>query len=355
MVDGDLLVGGTTESTWPEDEAEMIPGTKQEEWLGLPPTYRIGHEDAFLVTLYPDGRFGNWMKQLRSPGNERILAIAAETSGGAAFVAGVSRGGFTQEPGVTPLTSFGGDDAILLKVAWGRSAALCYRGSVCEAGLDDGVGFQPTDYAMIGSRRCGRGVNQADGMPDTPADGSVVVIKGADSTRNQRYQWGDILTQPPRILLAKVGRYVLCWCAGPCAQTIPMEVAVVQITGPDGGQKRDCTSGEPCDTTGIQGRDLSAWDKMAIMPGPCGTGLVRGFPRDSITEGIVLFESRNRSDKSCNTVATQEMDGVASNFGCGRVTAGAGIYRMCWCSDRISHSTGSVSQIQFATSLRSQE
>ena len=86
------------------------------------------------MTLYPDGRFGNWRKQLRSPGHERILAIAAEPTGGAAYVAGMSIGGFMPEPGATRLTSFGGEDAIIMKIAWGRSAALCYRGSVCEAG-----------------------------------------------------------------------------------------------------------------------------------------------------------------------------------------------------------------------------
>merc|ERR1719440_1284295 len=122
---------------------------------------------------------------------------------------------------------------------------------------------------MISSRRCGEGVLQAEGIPNQPSDESVVVVPGEDGTRTQRYQWGDLFASPQRVLLAPAGRYVLCWCAGPCAQTVPMEVAVVQITGPDGGQKRDCTSGEPCDTTGIQGRDLSAWDRMAIMPGSC--------------------------------------------------------------------------------------
>ena len=65
----------------------------------------------------------------------------------------------------------------------------------------------------------------------------------------------------------------------------------------------------------------------------CAGNFAEGFPQGSYTQGIVAFKSQ-KDDLSCATVTPDEIEGVSSNFGCGRVTASAGDYKLCFCTPR---------------------
>eukprot|EP00930_Biecheleria_cincta_P035475 TRINITY_DN24396_c0_g2_i1.p1 TRINITY_DN24396_c0_g2~~TRINITY_DN24396_c0_g2_i1.p1 ORF type:complete len:4398 (+),score=706.18 TRINITY_DN24396_c0_g2_i1:1156-13194(+) len=326
----DLLVSGVTNTYWPEEEsradAKVINNIQNS----------LGHTDAWLMTLSTlDGSQNGWQKQIRSPGDETIYAIAAESAGGHAYIAGTAKGGLVPEIGATPLIDYGEEDAFLLKLVWGRAAASCFRGSACEAGIPSGVGLGLKDKGVLTPTRCSVNTTNAPGIPNTTVDGSAV----DDGTQNdsaaagsrQRLKWGD--QAEGRILMSGVGRYVLCWCAEGCEGAVPLEVSVVFITGPSPGQWRTCVRGEFCDLTGIQGRDIDNWDRVSIQAG-CGTGFVQGIPRGGYTEGVVVFKANDPADLSCRTVSPNEMEGVASNFGCERVTATAGSYNLCFCTPR---------------------
>ncbi|CAE8692336.1 unnamed protein product [Polarella glacialis] len=239
-----------------------------------------------------------------------MFAVAAEAAGGHAYVAGkVAGAAFQPELGATPLVSYGGEDAVLLKLVWGRAAARCFRGSVCEAGIASGVGLSTGDIGILSPTRCGMGTENAPGIPDTAAD-------GRPSGLRQRLRWGNQVEG--RVLNAQVGRYVLCWCKDGCEGAVPLEISVVFISGPEPGQGRTCVRGEFCDMTGTRS---------------CGGKFAEGFPRGGFTEGVVTFQSTT-SDTSCATVAANEMQFVSSNFGCERVTASAGNYKLCFCTPR---------------------
>lgn len=329
-VDGDILVGGSTWVRWPESDAAVSPYAPVAD-PGEP--LWLGHEDTFLVTYDPFGRPGAWRKQLQSPGDDRVGAMIGDPRGGHVYIAGhtIGGGGFQPEVGSPQLTTYGEQDIWLMKLAWARYSASCYKGSTCEADLSDGIGFQLGDQALIANGRCAPGTVNAEGVPDEPADG-MALPEDDDTGVRQRFQWGN--KSEARVMDSEVGRFVLCWCAGGCDGAVPLEVSVVNIVGPTSGQARVCVTGEYCDVTGMSGRDLSAWDKLAVMSPNCTNAFVDGFPRSGITEGMVLFESASDTDASCSTVEAEEMPTVVSNWGCERVIAGAGYYRMCWCSPR---------------------
>lgn len=58
------------------------------------------------------------------------------------YLVGSTTDGFTPELGQTALVAYGADDALLLKLVWGRAAARCFRGSACEASISSGIGLQ---------------------------------------------------------------------------------------------------------------------------------------------------------------------------------------------------------------------
>lgn len=325
----DLLIAGTSSTFWPEAESRNDAAIGATE---------LGHADAWLMTLSAaDGTYAGWQKQLRSPGDQALLAIAAEAAGGHVYAAGWGIGSFTPEIGATELVTFGASDALLLKLVWGRAAARCFRGSACEARIDSGVGLG-NDAALLSPTRCGSGTTSAPGIPNTTQDGLGFDDGGAFSLEDggntsglqQRLRWGNPLEG--RILEAKVGRYVLCWCADGCDGAVPLEISVVFISGPDPNQTRTCVRGEACDITGIEGRDLDSFDRIAVMDA-CAANFVAGFPQGSLTEAILSFKTQS-GDLSCATVTTNEMALVSSNFGCGRVTASAGQYKLCFCTPR---------------------
>ncbi|CAK0799278.1 unnamed protein product, partial [Prorocentrum cordatum] len=152
--DDDLLVTGSTGVPWPEADAEDVSG--QLVPVDEDVTGELGHTDIFLLTLTSAGELGPWQKQLRSPGDQRPTAAAGEAAGGHVYVAGVSSGsGLSPELGAPPLTAFGGEDALLMKLIWGRAAAQCFRGSPCEVGIPEGLGLSPGDGAVLAAARCG--------------------------------------------------------------------------------------------------------------------------------------------------------------------------------------------------------
>lgn len=344
-VGGDLLVSGTTESPWPEaaSAADSLRGARK----GY-----LGQDDAWLMTLSPDGRISGWEKQLRSPGNQTIYAMAAEGAGGHVYAAGKTRGGggFQPEVGATQLVDYGGDDVVVLKIVWNRAAGRCFRGGTCEADVVSGIGLDATDQAILAVTRCGLAVDAASGVPHETSDGMAVADPDANDTSGlrQSFRWGN--KAEGRLLLAPEGRYVLCWCAGGCQGAVPQEVSVVFIIGPSPDQTKSCVVGEPCDITGITGRDINAWDKIAVMPAPCGREFAPGFPdaTGSVTSGIVLFKAANPQDTSCMRVVAEEMGGVDSNWGCRRINVDAGTYRLCFCTPREGEAALCESAVEFA-------
>jgi len=189
---GDLLVSGTTRTNWPEADAETPVSHLDTDHPDIARS-EVEGVDAWLITFAPvDGRMTSWQKQIRSPGSQNITALASEKYGGHVYAVGISNGGLTPELGSPGLNAYGGD-AMFMKFTWARSAATCYRGSTCEAGLSDGVGLGLNDEAIISPKRCGRGVVNAEGVPDTPADGRVVVDPFDPNNENpgQRFQWGN--------------------------------------------------------------------------------------------------------------------------------------------------------------------
>ncbi|CAK9090150.1 Uncharacterized protein SCF082_LOCUS42528 [Durusdinium trenchii] len=323
----DLLLTGTTRTFWPE--AESINDVVTPD--GSVPT-ELGHVDAWLMTLSAtDGSFAGWQKQLRSTGDQQLLGLAAEAAGGHVYLVGSTTDGFTPELGQTALVAYGADDALLLKLVWGRAAARCFRGSACEASISSGIGLQD-DQGLLSVTRCGSGTRNALGVPNGTTDGFAVDDGAGDTSGlRQRLKWGN--PQEGRILEAIVGRYVLCWCASGCDGAVPLEISVVFISGPNRNQTRTCVRGQSCDVTGIEGRDLDSWDRVAAMDS-CAVNFAVGFPQGGFTQGIVTFKSQNADDLSCATVTPDEIEGVSSNFGCGRVTASAGDYKLCFCTPR---------------------
>ena len=319
----DLLISGTSGTFWPEEDSQNdVPVGASD----------LGRTDAWMMTLSAsDGSYAGWQKQLRSPGDQVIRAMAAEAAGGHVYAAGSATGGYTPEIGATPLVGYGGEDALLLKLVWGRAAARCYRGSACEAGIPSGIGLGSTDVGLLSPTRCGSGTVNAAGVPNTPADGLAVDDGSGDTSGlRQRLKWGNPVEG--RILEAAVGRYVLCWCSGGCDGAVPLEISAVFISGPEPDQQRTCVRGQVCDVTGIRGRDLDSWDRVAVMDSCAGN--FAGFPQGGHTSGIVTFKSQKAEDLSCATITPDEIEGVSSNFGCGRVTASAGHYRLCFCTPR---------------------
>ena len=319
----DLLISGTSGTFWPEtDSRDDVPVGATD----------LGRTDAWMMTLSTsDGGFSGWQKQLRSPGDQILRAMAAEAAGGHIYAAGSAVGGYTPEIGATPLVGYGEEDALLLKLVWGRAAARCYRGSACEAGIPSGIGLASTDVGLLSPTRCGSGTVNAAGVPNTAADGLAVDDGSGDTSGlRQRLKWGNPVEG--RILEAAVGRYVLCWCSGGCDGAVPLEISAVFISGPDPDQRRTCVRGQACDVTGIRGRDLDSWDRVAVMDSCAGN--FAGFPQGGHTSGIVAFKSQKPEDLSCATVTPDEIEGVSSNFGCGRVTASAGQYKLCFCTPR---------------------
>lgn len=69
----------------------------------------------------------------------------------------------------------------------------------------------------------------------------------------------------------------------------------------EGNQTRTCVRGQSCDVTGIEGRDLDSWDRVAAMDS-CAVNFAVGFPQGGFTQGIVTFKSQNADDLSCATV-----------------------------------------------------
>ena len=61
LTDGDILVGGSTFTNWPELEAEKASGQPEDSEL-------LGHEDSWLIIFLPSGNYGGWSKQFRSQG-----------------------------------------------------------------------------------------------------------------------------------------------------------------------------------------------------------------------------------------------------------------------------------------------
>eukprot|EP00445_Apocalathium_hangoei_P022667 CAMPEP_0203903416 /NCGR_PEP_ID=MMETSP0359-20131031/45378_1 /ASSEMBLY_ACC=CAM_ASM_000338 /TAXON_ID=268821 /ORGANISM="Scrippsiella Hangoei, Strain SHTV-5" /LENGTH=1001 /DNA_ID=CAMNT_0050827469 /DNA_START=18 /DNA_END=3020 /DNA_ORIENTATION=- len=328
---GDLLVSGTTETPWPEADSardaypDAAPGT-------------LGHTDAWLTTMDAFGRVAGWQKQLRSPGDQTIYSIAAESNGGHAYVVGSTRGGFAPEVGNTPLVDFGEEDVFILKFTWMRAAGRCFRGGTCEADITSGMGLSGSDQALLANTRCGLAMDRAEGVPEGPGDGFAVQESGGPADQlglRQKFRWGN--KAEDRLLQAADGRYVLCWCAEGCdSGAVPQEVSVVFIIGPAPDQTKYCVVGEACDVTGIMGRDINAWDRIAVMPDKCGKGFQPGFPEatGAITEGIVLFKSRQPTDYSCADTVAEEMEGVTSNWGCRRINVDAGLFKLCFCTPR---------------------
>ena len=187
----------------------------------------------------------------------------------------------------------------------------CFSGAVCIGTHITGVGLSNGDRTMV-LRYCNTDLYISrfpnDGYSDPAVDnGTTITWAGAD-------------TAP---LTAPGGFYKLCWCAASqtCTRSgsnFRVEYGQLYIVGPAPlTQSKTCLSGEYCNVTDYSGYGLNDGDRLMISS-QCGdaSGVVPRFPKMGISEDAI--------------------DNGTSFYWNSYVTAGGGVYWMCWCSNMYS-------------------
>ena len=121
------------------------------------------------------------------------------------------------------------------------------------------------------------------------------------------------------------GNYRLCWCFAPCATgatlTTSFDVGEFLILGPRAGQDRTCVSGRECHADGIEGIGLSAFDRWFVLE-TCG------------------IQTRTRERMAhAGQISSVTRSGSSVSFGSTLITAGGGVFRLCWCASGFTCST----------------
>ena len=192
-----------------------------------------------------------------------------------------------------------------------NQAKTCFSGAACTASSVTGVGLSNGDRTMV-LRYCDTDLYIArfpnEGYSDPAVDnGTTITWSGAAATP---------VTSPG-------GFYKLCWCGASqtCTRSgsnFRVEYGLLYIVGPSPlTQSKTCLSGELCAVEDFAGYGLSSGDRMMISSN-CGdpNGVIPRFPNMGI------------SGPSTNNGTTFVWDDY--------VTAGGGIYWMCWCSNMYS-------------------
>ncbi|CAE8585944.1 unnamed protein product, partial [Polarella glacialis] len=203
----------------------------------------------------------------------------------------------------------------------------CVAGALCIASQITGVGLSNGDRTMV-LRYCDTDLYIArypnQGYSDPAFDNGSAVT------------WDSGKVVP---VTSPGGYYKLCWCAATqtCTKSgsnFRVDYGTLYIVGPAPlTQSRTCLSGEFCNVTDFTGFGLFSGDKLMISS-KCGdpNGVIPRFPQGGISE---------RATES------------GSQFAWGSyVTAGGGIYWMCWCSnmvgcDRADHFTVETGLLAF--------
>ena len=84
-----------------------------------------------------------------------------------------------------------------------------------------------------------------------------------------------------RFQAARPGGYDVYWCRGSCRlDDFVTRVGRLELQGPEGAQEFNCTRGDVCVLSGVQGVELEAGDEVRVQL-TCGTGdTVAGIPGD---------------------------------------------------------------------------
>ena len=181
-------------------------------------------------------------------------------------------------------------------------------------------------WAVEAISQIGDRVRIADGcfesstaMPGVEGTGGAAMSQDLEPNASF-FRWGESLLSAPG------GEYRMCWCAGRLLNNSPrncelpsdfsVDVGVLAINGPAGGQSWSCDTSRPCSIYGLRGAGLTADDKLLVKEGNCFGGTpLRGLHWASVGTDV-------------------DATGVTANVTWGNQTVAAegGHYRVCFCT-----------------------
>eukprot|EP00928_Gymnodinium_smaydae_P082592 TRINITY_DN6590_c1_g7_i1.p1 TRINITY_DN6590_c1_g7~~TRINITY_DN6590_c1_g7_i1.p1 ORF type:complete len:3710 (+),score=739.71 TRINITY_DN6590_c1_g7_i1:1163-11131(+) len=181
----------------------------------------------------------------------------------------------------------------------------CKSGLQCGFGGVQGLALQDGDQLMIQNQCGSQGI--VHGWPDDGVS-DPAIFGGTE------YSWGS--NAGGLHVTSAGGEYSMCWCSAKAPSCslgdFRTELGILKLIGPATGQKKECTSGQACIISGFGGYELVDGDRILISDSclPAVSAYVPGFYDSGIflgTGGGSIFAN----------------DGL--------ITAGGGIYAMCWC------------------------
>ena len=152
---------------------------------------------------------------------------------------------------------------------------------------------------------------------DTCGMGSAPSTLGHVSSASSALASGKIVSWGNTALTAAGGHYRLCWCAGArhlcdIADQFRTDAGTLTMVGPSPlSQDRTCVTGRVCTFGGLLGVGLSSSNSLMILDTCADNALSPRFTDGGLDVSSTAF-------------------GTAYSWGSVRVTAGGGLFRLCW-------------------------